>query len=158
MPCVVHEPSSCAALQEWPGTAGPGTPSLHALCAAACCGTPQQRTLESCWTTLTLPSLGTSRNPPPRCAIGEPEAARRAGVLAVTLSGSFMALMAVIILATRGVLGYMFSTDPGVVSTIRDIAIFAALFQVTRALVRSPPACWGCTCSPSGRRKLRGAS
>ena len=61
---------------------------------------------------------------------GQPDAARRAGALAVALSGGFMALMAVIILATRDVLGYMFSTDPRVIEVFHDIAAFAALFQV----------------------------
>ncbi|GLC56361.1 hypothetical protein PLESTB_001096400 [Pleodorina starrii] len=68
---------------------------------------------------------------------GEPDGARRAGILAVALSGFFMFLMAVTILATRSVLGYVFSTDPRVIAVIRDLAVFAALFQVSDGLMGS---------------------
>ncbi|KXZ46433.1 hypothetical protein GPECTOR_43g869 [Gonium pectorale] len=62
---------------------------------------------------------------------GQPDAAQRAGILAVILSGTFMALMAIILLSCRHVLGYMFSTDPRVVRVIAHLALFAAIFQVS---------------------------
>ncbi|EFJ45163.1 hypothetical protein VOLCADRAFT_106116 [Volvox carteri f. nagariensis] len=68
---------------------------------------------------------------------GDPDGARRAGILAVTLSGAFMALMAMTLLATRSVLGYMFSADHRVVTVIRGLAVFAALFQVSDGLMGS---------------------
>lgn len=61
---------------------------------------------------------------------GQPEAAKRAGAVVVALSGGFMLLMAIGILASRNVLGYAFSSDPQVVKVMADIAIFGALFQV----------------------------
>ncbi|GIL81053.1 hypothetical protein Vretimale_9243 [Volvox reticuliferus] len=66
---------------------------------------------------------------------GDPDGARRAGILAVALSGIFMALMAIILLASRSVLGYMFSSDSQVVKVIRNLAAFAALFQVSDGLM-----------------------
>ncbi len=61
---------------------------------------------------------------------GQPEGAKRAGAVVVALSGGFMLLMAIGILASRHVLGYAFSSDPQVVEVMADIAIFGALFQV----------------------------
>ncbi|GLI60793.1 hypothetical protein VaNZ11_003027 [Volvox africanus] len=66
---------------------------------------------------------------------GQPEGARRAGVLAVTLSGIFMAIMAIILLGSRSVLGYMFSNDGQVVAVIRNLTVFAGLFQVSDGLM-----------------------
>eukprot|EP00198_Chlamydomonas_reinhardtii_P010969 XP_001700306.1 predicted protein [Chlamydomonas reinhardtii] len=68
---------------------------------------------------------------------GQPEPARRSGLLAIALSGGFMALMAVGLLASRSVLGRAFSSDPQVVGVIRDLTLFAALFQVSDGLMGS---------------------
>ncbi|KXZ41074.1 hypothetical protein GPECTOR_843g81 [Gonium pectorale] len=58
---------------------------------------------------------------------GQPDAAQRAGILAVVLPGTFMAVMVIILLSCHHVLGYMFNTDPRVVRVISHLALFAAL-------------------------------
>ncbi|KAG2486121.1 hypothetical protein HYH03_015216 [Edaphochlamys debaryana] len=68
---------------------------------------------------------------------GEPTAARRAGILAVALSGGFMALAGVAWLVLRGQLGRVFSEDPAVVEIFKQLALFAALFQISDGLMGS---------------------
>ncbi|GFR51186.1 hypothetical protein Agub_g13458 [Astrephomene gubernaculifera] len=68
---------------------------------------------------------------------GQPDAARRSALLCIGLSGAFMAVMGAGLLAGRGLLGRLFTTDPRVIRVIRELAVFAALFQVSDGLMGS---------------------
>ncbi|KAG1668163.1 hypothetical protein FOA52_005155 [Chlamydomonas sp. UWO 241] len=62
---------------------------------------------------------------------GLPQQAQLAGRLSVIFSAGFMVLSACAILASRNMIGFLFSADLDVVSTMALIAPYAALFQVS---------------------------
>ena len=83
-----------------------------------------------------LTLLDHAARPFPCCRVGnllgagQPQQARLSGGLCVVSSVVFMALAAIVIFACRNVIGYIFSSDPEVISTVALIAPYAALFQV----------------------------
>ncbi len=78
-------------------------------------------------------------SPPRYCSVGNllglhmPRTARKSGWLAVAIGGTFMAVCAVVLLATRDSIGRIFSNDAEVVAIIATIAPMGALFQVCAA-------------------------
>lgn len=62
---------------------------------------------------------------------GMPNTARKSGQIAITIGGSFMAVIAAVMLACRNLVGDVFSDDPEVIKVMASIVPLLCLFQVS---------------------------